>query len=208
MNGRIWIAAGMLSCVGGLVASAAPRRAAPPRKPHAVKQAPVVKRAPVGKKQSLGATQTPAAAAPVRTVMTADEARMAVEMVGDAYDLLLEEIHETYHTRPSVPVAATIIRKLHGKMTELGWPQARFLAVNAIVMHPDHVARDEFETQAIQALRRGDQRVEEMVDGQLRIATVVPLGGRCSSCHWTPGAGSSKAATTWKVTLRKETERD
>lgn len=201
MNGRIWIAAGVLSCIGGLVASAAPRSAARPRKARAVQNAPAVKK-------PLLATQAPATPGPARSVMTPDEARVAVAMMGDAYDLLLEEIHETYHTRPSVPVAATVIRKLHAKMSDLGWPRARFLAVNAIVMHPDHVARDEFETQAIQALRRGDQRVEELSDGQLRVATVVPLGGRCSSCHWTPGAQASKAATTWTAPIREATERD
>jgi hypothetical protein len=207
MNGRIWIAAGVLICVSTLVASAAPRRVTSARKSRPVRKAPAVKR-PLAAQRPAAATKAPATSGEPRYVMNADEARMAVEMMGDAYDLLLDEIHETYHTRPSVPVAATVIRKVHARMTELGWPQARYLAVNAIVMHPNHVARDEFETRAIQALRRGDRRAEELSEGQLRVATVVPLGGRCSSCHWTPGAQASKAATTWKVTLREETERD
>lgn len=196
MNVRFWVASWMLIAVGALVASAAPRRPAKPRK------SPVVKKAPVAKVAG-AATKTPATPEPGTRVMNSEDARLSVAMMGDAYDLLLDEIHETYHTRPSVPVAATIIRQLQTKMTELGWPEARFLAVNAIVMHPSHVAQDEFEKQAIQALRRGELRVEEVTDGQLRVATVVPLGGRCSSCHWTPGGQLSKAATTWKVPLQE-----
>jgi hypothetical protein len=134
--------------------------------------------------------------------MTLDEARTAVAMLGDAYDLLLDETHEVYHTRPSVPVAATVIRKLQARMTELGWPRSRFLAVNAVVMHPDHVPHDEFEKRTVQAIRRGDERFEQVTSSQLRVSTVVPLGGSCSSCHWTPSGQSAKAATTWTIPLR------
>jgi hypothetical protein len=186
MNGRIWIATALLTSAGALVASAAPRAAAPARKPRPARKV----------------------AAPATTrSMTPEQARTAVRMLGDAYDLILDETHATYHTKPSVPVAATVVRKLQAKMNALGWPRARFLAVNAVVMHPDHVPRDDFERLTVQTLRRGEDRVEQVVDGQLRVSTVVPLGGGCSSCHWTPSGQSSKAAITWSVPLRQARER-
>lgn len=164
---------------GAQPASAAPRHAAPARK---------VRLTPKG---APGATHS----------MSLEAARAVVAMLDDAYQLLLQETHATYHTRPDVPVAAKVIREVQTRMNHLGWPEARFLAVNAIVMHPDHVARDDFERRAVQTLRRSDQRIEEVVDRQFRAATVVPTGGSCFSCHWTTPGQASKAAITWKVPL-------
>ena len=191
MNGRIWTAMGMASLLVAVVAAAAPSRSERKKRP----------RSPV---RAVEAVQPK----PERPALTPEEARVAVAVLGDAYDLLLEEIHATYHTKPSVPVAATVLRKVQTKMAQLGWPQSRFLAVNAIVMHPDHVARDNFEKEAVQVLRKGDRQVEAVLDGQLRAARVVPLGGECSSCHWSQGNQSARAAIRWKIPLRGEGRAD
>ncbi len=209
MNARYWTAACLMMSVGALVASAIPGASAPRPKQRASSKKTGVIRKPRPKPRNAVAPKSAAAgkngapAKPTTRAMAPDEARMAVEMLGDAYDLLLTETHEVYHTRPNVPVAATVIRKVQAKMSALGWPRSRFLAVNAIVMHPDHVARDDFERETVEALRLKNQRIERVVDGELRVATVVPLGGGCSSCHWTPSGQSSKAATTWTVPLLK-----
>lgn len=196
MTGRYWIAACMLTTVGALAVSAAPGKTPPRRKTRAPRKATPPQRKPA---------VSPAPAAGPTRAMSLDEARTAVAMLGDAYDLLLDETHEVYHTRPNVPVAATVIRKVQARMTELGWPRARFLAVNAVVMHPDHVPQDAFEKRTIQAIRRGDERFEQVTNNQLRVSTVVPLGGSCASCHWTPSGQSPKAATTWMIPLRPAT---
>lgn len=193
MTARFWIAAGLLSSLGTLAVSAAPtkaplRRKVLPARPAARRQLPLKSAVPVD---------------PGTRAMTLDEARTAVAMLGDAYDLLLEETHSVYHTRPSTPVAATVVRKLQARMTELGWPRSRFVAVNAVVMHPDHVPKDAFEKQTVQALRRGDERIEQVTSNQLRVSTVVSLGGSCASCHWTSSGQTPKAATSWTVPLRQ-----
>ena len=178
----------LMACLGALMASAAPRRA--PRPP-----APTRARHPAHKVVSPVA-QTRA--------MTAAEAGTAVAMLDDAYHIILEETHATYHRQPNQPVAATVVRKVQDRMNALGWPRARFLAVNAVVMHPDHVPRDDFERRSVRTLQSRDEPIEELVDGQLRVATVVSTGGSCFSCHWTPPGKASKAAVTWTVPLRGE----
>jgi hypothetical protein len=183
MNARIWAATGLLTAFGAVVASAAPRPAAPARK---ARRAATVAAAPRARTRA----------------MTPPEARTAVAMLDDAYHLILEETHAAYHTQPTRPVAASVVRKLQARMAELGWPRARFLAVNAVVMHPDHLPRDDFERRAVQTLRGNDERVEQVVDGQLRVATVVSTGGSCFSCHWTSPGKASKAAITFAVPLR------
>lgn len=191
MKGRFWYSAALLSALGSLAVSAAPLQSKHRRTPPAKKKSP----APAA-----------ASATSVTRSMTLDEARTAVAMLDDAYDLILEETHSIYHTRPSTPVAATVVRKLQARMTELGWPRSRFLAVNAVVMHPDHVPRDAFEKRTVQALRKGEERVEQVSDGKLRVTTVVPLGGGCGSCHWANTGQSPKAATTYTIPLKPASE--
>src|SRR4051812_26767321 len=111
MKGAPWLAAGLLVSSGALAVSAAPRPTAARRKPSAALKAAA---APV---------QRTGAVTPTRA-MTPKEARTAVEMLDDAYHLILEKTHGTFHARPTQPVAATVVRKLQARMTELGWPRA------------------------------------------------------------------------------------
>lgn len=191
MHRRFWFSAALVTALGSLAVSAAPRKVPSKRSAR-----PLRKTVPA----------RPAAANTATRAMTLAEARTAVAMLDDAYDLILEETHAIYHTRPSTPVAATVVRKLQARMTELGWPRSRFLAVNAVVMHPDHVPRDAFEKQSVDALRRGDERTEQVSEGKLRVTTVVPLGGGCGSCHWANTGQSPKAATTYTIPLKPDQE--
>ena len=165
-----------------------------------IRHAPKPRSVPAARKKPAPAPNRPAA--PVTNPMTLEEARMAVAMLDDAYNLVLEEVHHTYPTKPGRPVAATIVRDLQKKMTDLGWPSSRFLAVNAIVMNPDHVARDEFERQTVRAFTDGGDRRETIENGTLRVATPVSLGGSCFSCHWADKGRASRAAISWKIPLR------
>jgi len=196
MKSRFWAGASLLATLGALAASASPGPAPRPRKPS-VSRKPSISQEP---------SRVRADASRATRSMTVEEARTAVAMLGDVYQLLLEQTHATYHNRPSDPVAATVLRKLQTRMSELGWPRSRFLAVNAVVMHPDHVPRDAFERRAVEALRGREERVEQVIGGQLRVATVTPTSGRCASCHWTLPGQSSKAAITWTAPLRPTRE--
>jgi hypothetical protein len=154
-------------------------------------------RVPAAPKPARKAVQTP-----VEARLSLDEARVAVAILDDAYHLLLEEVHDTYTAKPGRPVAATVVRDLQKRMGDLGWPKSRFLAVNAIVMNPDHVARDDFERETVKTLKDTARRIETVEHGSLRIATPVSLGGSCFSCHWADRGRASRAAITWKVPIR------
>ena len=143
------------------------------------------------------------APAPPTRPMTDEEAHTAVALLDDAYQTILHEVHRTYPTRPGRPVAATIVRDLQKVMTAKGWPASHFLAVNAIIMNPDHRAHDAFERNAVNVLAKSDGPLEKVSNGTLRVATVVPLGGDCFSCHWADSGISSRAAISWTIPLKK-----
>lgn len=146
---------------------------------------------------------TPAKAVSGTAAMTAEEARRSVAMLDDAYQEILHAVHNWYPTKTGQPkVAASTVIELQKIMTEKGWPQSRFLAVNAVVMNPNHVPKDTFEKDAVAALKQGKDRHEAVLDGRLRVVTVLPTGGGCFSCHWTDSKVGSRTAITWSIPLK------
>ena len=145
-----------------------------------------------------------ASPAPKPEAMTLEQARTTVRMMDDAYQLLLHRIHDWYPNRGGrAVVAATVIRQVQEKVSRKGPARSRFLAVSGMLMNPDHRPNDAFERQAVTALKGGDEWYESVEKGQLRVATLVPLGGGCSSCHWSNAGHQSKAAISWVVPLKK-----
>ncbi len=128
---------------------------------------------------------------------------MAVEMLNDAYQITLEEIHRWYPVRTGQPIVAAVpLRKLQEIMSKKGWPQSRFLAVNGVLMNPDHRPVDAFEKQAVRELTAGADRTEAISAGRLRVTKAISLQGGCRSCHWVPGREETKAALSFSVPLK------
>jgi hypothetical protein len=142
--------------------------------------------------------KAPATATPTRTY-TPEEARRAVALLDDAYNVILHEVHDTYPTKPGRPVAASLVKDLQKSMTASGWPGSHFLAVNAVIMNPDHRARDEWERKAVSDIKSGKLSLEEETPGEYRAATMVSLRGGCTSCHWSQDSMGARAAIAWKV---------
>ena len=135
--------------------------------------------------------------------MTLEEARTAARMLDDAYQITLREVHHWYPAGGGrSTVAATVVRQLQEVMARKGWPHSHFLGVNGILMNPDHRPGDEFEKQAVQAIKDGQDRVESVENGQFRVATAVSLGFGCSSCHWAAGSRTPRAAITWNIPVK------
>lgn len=154
--------------------------------------------------QAHAAASTATASEPKTRAMTLEEARAAVTLLDEGYQTELEEIHRWYPIKSGQPVvAAAVVRRVQEQMVAKGWPRSRFLAVNASVMNPNHVPRDDFERGAVEKIREGAERVETIEKGRLRVATLVPMTGGCASCHWTPGTSGSKGAITWTIPLKK-----
>jgi hypothetical protein len=130
---------------------------------------------------------------------TPEEARRAVAILDDAYNLILHEVHDTYTTKPGRPVAASLVKDLQKTMTAKGWPSSHFLAVNALIMNPDHRARDEWERRAVSEMKSGKPAVIEEKPGEYRAATMISLRGGCTSCHWSQDSMGARAAIAWKV---------
>lgn len=153
---------------------------------------------------ALFAAPRKAAPTPARPALTEEEARLDAQMLEDAYRITLQTVHERYPTGTGQPVvAAAVVRQLQAKMTEKGWPKSRFLAVNALVMNPEHRPEDAFERDAVTALRSGADRFEKVEAGRLRVASSLSLGGSCFRCHWSDAKIGSRAAICFDIPLAR-----
>ncbi|HEU4752597.1 MAG TPA: DUF3365 domain-containing protein [Armatimonadota bacterium] len=194
-------AAALLACLLVVTATAAPRSRTRP----APRKAAPVKPAPAKPAAVKGVTGIPAVSGETPTrPMTLEEARTTVTLLDDAYNLLLQEVHAWYPNRTGQPiVAATTVRKIQEQMVRKGWPRSHFLAVNTLLMNPDHQAREAFDKAAVRKIAAGEARYEQIEGDRVRIATEVPLTGGCTSCHWSSGTRDGKAAITWSIPLKK-----
>src|SRR5262245_14409345 len=109
------------------------------------------------------------------TRMTLEQARQTVNLLNDLYIAAVLGVHGTYVKDRATPAAAVVARQLFGAMKQKGWPETRWLSTTGRPFNPDANPKDPFEKDAVAALKSGQARVEKIVDGKLRVVTLVPL---------------------------------
>ena len=148
-----------------------------------------------------GEAEEPPSPKPVK--MPLAQARRTVELLNDVYVNSVVLTHGTYvKDRGSVP-AATVARQVFAAMAKKGWPETRWLATTGRPFNPDHNPRDPFEQDAVTALKRGEARFERVEEGQLRVATLVPLVDKsCQMCHTRDKVGDPIGGLAYTVQLK------
>ena len=137
--------------------------------------------------------------------LSLEEARRTVSLLHDVYLTTLRHVHRRFPVSAGQPVvAALVIRDIQKELSSRGPVRSRFLAVDTRAMNPDHNPKDDFEREAVSALRRGSSRVEAIDGDQLRVATTVSLGGDCFPCHATEKNEPGRAAISWTAPLRTD----
>lgn len=130
------------------------------------------------------------------------QARQTVAMLNDLYVTSVVLTHGTYvKDRATVP-AATVARQVFKAMADKGWPQTHWLSTTGRPFNPDNNPRDAFEKDAIVALKKGQAQFERVENGQLRVATLVPLVDKsCQMCHTKDKVGDPIGGLSYTVNL-------
>src|SRR3954451_11818808 len=82
------------------------------------------------------------------------------------------------------------------------WPQTRWLSTTGRPFNPDANPKDAFEREAVAALKKGNPRFEKVVDGKLRVATLVPLVDKtCGMCHTRDKVGDPIGGLSYTIPL-------
>jgi hypothetical protein len=142
------------------------------------------------------------AAKPVK--MTVAQARQTIDMLNDAYVTAVVVTHSTYVKDRATPAAAVVARKLFAAMESKGWPQTRWLNTTGRPFNPDSNPKDQFERDAVTALKKGQPKFERIEDGKLRVATLIPLVDKsCQMCHTKDKVGDPIGGLAYTIPLEQ-----
>ncbi|MFN3651677.1 MAG: DUF3365 domain-containing protein [Armatimonadota bacterium] len=134
--------------------------------------------------------------------MSLAQAKQTVTMLNDLYVTTVVLTHATYVKDRSTPASAIVARKVFDAMEEKGWPQTRWLSTTGRPFNPDSNPKDQFEKDAVAALKKGESRFERVVDGKLRVVTLVPLVDKsCGMCHTRDKVGDPIGGLSYTINL-------
>jgi hypothetical protein len=134
--------------------------------------------------------------------MSLSQARRSVSMLNDLYVNAVVLTHGTYVKDSGSAAAAAVARRVFEGMAKRGWPETRWLSTTGRPFNPAHNPRDAFERDAVAALKKGRARFERIEDGQLRVATLVPMvDPSCLMCHTKESVGDPTGGLSFTVRL-------
>jgi hypothetical protein len=134
--------------------------------------------------------------------MSLAQARQSVDMLNDVYVNAVVLTHGTYVKDRGTVAAATVARQVFEAMSKKGWPETRWLSTTGRPFNPIHNPKDAFERDAVAALKKGTAKFERVENGQLRVATLVPMVDKsCLMCHVKDKVGDPVGGLSYTVKL-------
>jgi len=117
-----------------------------------------------------------------------ERTRKQVRMLDDLYKTTLVLITTHYVNSDSDLAAGSAAKALFAVMKEKGWHEVRLVDATGKPIMEENLPQDDFEKDAIKALKGGKPYYDQIVDGKdgryLRAATIVPVVmEKCTMCH-------------------------
>ncbi len=117
-------------------------------------------------------------------VPTADQARRQAEILHTTMHATLQIVHHRYYQEDEgLLLPAATLKEVFAELEKEEGVKLRWLAVEGQVMNTDHSARDEFEREAVKALKSGKPQYEQVENGIYRRAGSITLTNHCLKCH-------------------------
>ncbi|RLS36389.1 MAG: DUF3365 domain-containing protein [Planctomycetota bacterium] len=117
-------------------------------------------------------------------VPTLDQARRQAEILHTAMHATLQVVHHRYYQEDEgLLLPAATLKEVFAELEKEEGVTLRWLAVEGQVMNTDHSARDEFEREAVKALKSGKLEYEQVENGTYRRAGPITLSNHCLKCH-------------------------
>ncbi len=144
-------------------------------------------------------TKTPSGqqAAPTEStgLVTLDEARGQARLLHETIHATLQVVHRQYYREDEgIPLPASTLETVFDELQASRNIKLHWLAVDAQPMSVDHKPRNEFEKNAVAALKAGKTSFELAEHDVFRHAGAITLSNQCLKCHL-PTRTSTKART-------------
>ncbi|MFV1965664.1 MAG: DUF3365 domain-containing protein [Pirellulaceae bacterium] len=116
--------------------------------------------------------------------VTLEEARGQAKLLHQTIHSTLQIVHRTYYLEDEgLPLPASTMETVFDDLARSRNIKFHWLAVNAQAMSIDHEPQDEFEKQAVKALRSGKTSFGRVEKGVYRHAGAITLFSQCLKCH-------------------------
>ena len=141
-----------------------------------------------------------------KKLLTVDEARQRAKLMHKIYESTLDVMHHRYFRDDLSTIPARAMEDVFFQIARQTDINARWIAVNARAMNIKHKPRDEFEKNAVKALKARKTEYEFVEGETYRRAQVILLDVSCLSCHDANGIDPNRrrvAALTISIPVQK-----
>lgn len=112
------------------------------------------------------------------------EARRQAEVLHSVMHATLQRVHHRYYREDEgLPIPAAVLSEVFDDIAEEEQVQLRWLVVEGQPMNTDHNPQDQFERDAVAALKAGKSAHEEIAVETYRRAAPITLSNHCLKCH-------------------------
>lgn len=112
------------------------------------------------------------------------QARRQAEILHSAIHATLQVVHHQYYREDEgLRLPAATLKDVFEHLAEEEQVQLRWLAVEGQAMNTDHKPQNQFETDAVKALKSGMKEYETVENGIYRRAAGILLVNQCLKCH-------------------------
>lgn len=115
---------------------------------------------------------------------TLEQARRQAEVLHTTLHATLQAVHLRYYREDEgLAIPAAMLKEVFADLESERQVKLRWLAVEGQAMNTDHKARDDFEHEAVKALRAGKGAFEWTEKGVYHRAGAITLRNHCLKCH-------------------------
>lgn len=115
---------------------------------------------------------------------TVEEARRQAEVLHTTMHATLHLVHHRlYREDEGLPIPAGVMDEVFKELQNEQNVTLSWLVVEGQAMNTDHKADDQFERDAVDALKRGEVSHEKIEPGLYRRAAAITLTNHCLKCH-------------------------
>ncbi|MBS0209886.1 MAG: DUF3365 domain-containing protein [Planctomycetes bacterium] len=113
-----------------------------------------------------------------------DEARRQARLLHQAMHNTLQAVHHQYfHEDENLVLPAAMMKDIFDELEQEQRVKLRWLVVDGTAMNSDHKAKNQFERDAVEALKAGQREFEWEEQGHYRRAGAIALLNPCLKCH-------------------------
>jgi len=116
--------------------------------------------------------------------VTEEEARRQAETLHTAMHITLQLVHHRFYREDEgLPIPAATLDEVFEELEDERQVKLRWLVVEGQAMNTDNKPQDEFEHDAVAALKAGKTSHEDIANGMYRRAAAITLTNHCLKCH-------------------------